>query len=352
MNTNLYLNYSYSDSFVKNLILIESIKTKINCLDLNYDLKTSLGHKNLINTIFYISQLIRSTDTSLKDAEKIVTSQQVLTESSVDLMVLNNVKTVHNFINSESSSNFGEFEHSIYTELNKLLIHPWKERWDAKYRSFNERFDETLDVLAALRDTNISGSDLEFIVGDLVDWYNLNIHNVSVVVRSGIVLFNLINIGPFIAANTLTTFSIVQFVLSRNNMGNKVFQSIPKLLAQNVDDLMQTFYLSKKSQDLNLFLEWYVGLVAADLKSILENIQTELANSEKSSKQPFLDLNNRQLKVLKYLQNVATIKRDEYCNIMEVSSMTAYRDLEDLRRKKLIKVEGQGRGTKYRLANY
>jgi hypothetical protein len=32
--------------------------------------------------------------------------------------------------------------------------------------------------------------------------------------------------------------------------------------------------------------------------------------------------------------------------------MTAFRDLKDLVRKKLIKLDGKGRGTKYKLASY
>ena len=71
---------------------------------------------------------------------------------------------------------------------------------------------------------------------------------------------------------------------------------------------------------------------------------------ERAKKQPFLDLNPRQLKVLRYLQNVPYIKREDYCHMMDVSTMTAFRDVNDLVRKKLLKVEGQGRGTKYRLS--
>jgi len=37
--------------------------------------------------------------------------------------------------------------------------------------------------------------------------------------------------------------------------------------------------------------------------------------------------------------------------MMDVSTMTAYRDLTELMEKKLVKLEGQGRGTKYMLSN-
>ena len=92
--------------------------------------------------------------------------------------------------------------------------------------------------------------------------------------------------------------------------------------------------------------------MAADLQESFDNVTGLLGEEEKrNTSQPFLDLNKRQLKILRYLQNIPTVQRDDYCQMMDVSTMTAYRDLNDLVSKKLIKVEGQGRGTKYKLAS-
>ena len=82
-----------------------------------------------------------------------------------------------------------------------------------------------------------------------------------------------------------------------------------------------------------------------------EEMVKTLNEEDKSSKKPFLDLNKRQLKILRYLQTIPTVKREDYVQMMDVSTMTAYRDLTELMEKKLVKLEGQGRGTKYMLSN-
>ena len=97
-----------------------------------------------------------------------------------------------------------------------------------------------------------------------------------------------------------------------------------------------------------------LGTITAAINTLkdlcAENLKDTIKEGE-SKKQPFLNLNKRQLKILKYLQKISQIKREEYVEIMEVSTMTAYRDLDELVKKGLLKVSGQGRSTRYILAS-
>jgi predicted HTH transcriptional regulator len=110
--------------------------------------------------------------------------------------------------------------------------------------------------------------------------------------------------------------------------------------------------MSKQNFESSLWIERFVKSMARDVEEQKNEIDKQMAEEqEKNAKQPFLDLNKRQLKILKYLQTIPTVKREDYCAMMDVSTMTAYRDLDDLVNKKLIKVEGRGRGTKYMLVS-
>ncbi len=68
----------------------------------------------------------------------------------------------------------------------------------------------------------------------------------------------------------------------------------------------------------------------------------------KSDANPIMNgLNSRQMKLLEYLAEYGSINRREYTIMFEVSPMTAYRDLNLLKEKKLLIEIGNGRGTQY-----
>ena len=60
-----------------------------------------------------------------------------------------------------------------------------------------------------------------------------------------------------------------------------------------------------------------------------------------------LDINERQKKAIKYVNEKLSITRREYVEINNVSSKTAYFELKDLVDKKIFISEGRGSGTRY-----
>ncbi|MFC1780579.1 DeoR family transcriptional regulator, partial [Patescibacteria group bacterium] len=106
-----------------------------------------------------------------------------------------------------------------------------------------------------------------------------------------------------------------------------------------------------ESDDITLWIERFIRNFASEIKDTRESIEKLIQEYQEKNKQPFLNLNRRQLKILRYLQNIPQVKREEYVEMMDVSTMTAYRDLTELVRKGLLRLEGQGRGTRYMLVN-
>ena len=62
-----------------------------------------------------------------------------------------------------------------------------------------------------------------------------------------------------------------------------------------------------------------------------------------------LGLNQRQIKVIKYLKKRGKIDRKTYCNICEVEKTVAHKELSDMVKKKIVKMVGKGRGAHYGL---
>jgi predicted transcriptional regulator len=61
-------------------------------------------------------------------------------------------------------------------------------------------------------------------------------------------------------------------------------------------------------------------------------------------------LNRRQLALIDYLRANGVASNREYVSLVGVSVPTGWRDLKDLLEKGVIRFEGQGRNTVYRLA--
>ncbi|MFW6120000.1 MAG: RNA-binding domain-containing protein [Petrotogales bacterium] len=59
------------------------------------------------------------------------------------------------------------------------------------------------------------------------------------------------------------------------------------------------------------------------------------------------DLNERQIEAVKYLEKNERIERKTYSDIFDVGATTAYKELDEMREKGIIKRKGKGRGTYY-----
>ncbi|MEA1963669.1 MAG: ATP-binding protein [Candidatus Aerophobetes bacterium] len=62
-----------------------------------------------------------------------------------------------------------------------------------------------------------------------------------------------------------------------------------------------------------------------------------------------LGLNQRQIKVIKYIKEYGKIDRKTYCDICKVEKTVAHEELSDMVKKKIIKMVGKGRGAHYGL---
>lgn len=341
--------FTYTDRLVSQLIKLEGNKASIQALDLNYNVKYKLTLNAKATDIFHIARMLEN-EISLKDAEKIATGIKPEGIDENKFIILQNFRNVLEFNRSQMVDSYAEMDFAILLHLNKLVTANWTEAWNSKFRAAGDNLDERNDDWAELRDKKLESPEVTAEMGSLVQWYKDITPTLTPLVRFAILIYGLIEIYPFIAGNQFTLLAVADYLLLKNNLSSRSFLSIVRNFDVNMEKYVEAIQLSRKNYDLAYWLEAFVESVNKDLLEIKEGINDYIMEDERAKKQPFLDLNPRQLKVLRYLQNVPYIKREDYCHMMDVSTMTAFRDVNDLVRKKLLKVEGQGRGTKYRLA--
>ena len=342
--------YQLTNSMMQNLIKLEVEKNNIENQDLNLQTRNQLQLRSKALNMFHMAHII-GVDLTIKDAEKAVEGKKILTEDARGT-ILTNFRNILEFIRSNVIDNYIEIDLNILLHINKIILTDWKELWESKFRSGGEQIDNTLDSWQHLRNNNIESNSLQDELLRIIDWYKSHTGKVHNAIRIGVLLYYLIRTAPFVVANKLTIIALADFLMHKTGLANKTYLPVTRNLDIYEDEYLEAWNRALTSNDdITLWLERFIRNLANDMLDTKEELMKDISSEGKTGKQPFLDLNRRQLKILRYLQTIPTVKREDYVQMMDVSTMTAFRDLNLLVKKKLLRVDGKGRGTKYLLSS-
>ncbi|MFQ5492648.1 MAG: Fic family protein [Candidatus Dojkabacteria bacterium] len=342
--------YTLTNRMVMNLVKLEVEKSQIESQQLTTQATTNLQLRSKAVNMFHLAHII-GVELTLKDAEKAAEGRKVKTDDARGI-ILNNFRNCIEFIRSNVTDTYVDIDINILLHLNKILLSDWKETWESKFRTGGEDIDVILDNWVNLRDNRIEAIAIQDELLQVLDWYKSSIAKVHNVIRVGVLLYRLIRVSPFIVANKLTVISVADYLLQKNGYLDKTFLPSTRNFDIYEDEYLEAWSKAiEHNDDLTLWLERFIRNLANDMVDTKDEVNRNKPSESRSSKQPFLDLNKRQLKILRYLQTIPTVKREDYVQMMDVSTMTAFRDLNALVKKKLLKVEGKGRGTRYMLSN-
>ena len=339
-----------TNKILTNIVNIEKEIVQLSNTDITTQQKTKLKSASKTLNLFHASHMI-AFNMSLKEAEKI-SEGKIFDHDSQNHIILNNIRNLHEFIRSSLQDEYIDIDSSILLHMNKILLSNWKEVWEVKFRNPQLIEDTDWNDWLNLTDRTIEPLTLQDEVRSAFDWYKITTQKSYPLIRIAILIFRLIQVAPFSHLNKFTIIGASDFLLKKNGYLGDDLLSTYRLFDNNntlFKDLITKINI-ESPKDLTLWVEHFTESLARELKSVSLDIQ-EFAKANPVVKKTFLDLNKRQLKILKYLQTIPTVKREDYVQIMEVSTMTAFRDLNDLVTKKLLKVDGRGRATRYHLVN-
>ncbi len=342
--------FNITHTIVNNLVKLERERVLIEKGSFSPRITNSIKGESKSINLFHLAHII-GLNITLKDAEKL-TEGKTLDNNDPRFIILNNFRNALEFTRSSSANTYIDVDLNVLLHLNKIMVTTWKESWEAKFRTSGEELDVNLDNWADLRDKNLEPVRIQESLISLIEWYKTQQGKVDPILRIAVFVYQLIRISPFVAANKLTIIAIADLLLYRNGYIEDTYLPITRNFDVYGDEYIEAWTSALAGdEDLTLWVERFIRNLSNDMFDVKEKLQKLSAEEEKTTKQPFLDLNKRQLKILRYLQNIPAVKREDYVHMMDVSTMTAFRDLDDLVKKKLLKIEGKGRGTKYMLKN-
>ncbi len=341
--------FELTNRLVMNLIKLEVEKNQVENQQLAVAAKSKLQLRAKAVNMFHLAHII-GVELTLKDAEKAAEGRRVKTEDARGI-ILNNFRNSLEFVRSNITDSYVDIDINILLHLNKILLTDWKEQWESKFRTGGEEIDSILDNWISLRDQRIEALRIQDELLDVLDWYKSTVSKVHNLIRIAVLLYRIVRIAPFIVANKLTLIAVADFLLYKNGYLDKTFLPSTRNFDVYEDEYIESWtHAVEHNENITLWIERFIRNLSNDMVDVKDEAQKSLHEETRSIKQPFLDLNKRQLKILRYLQTIPTVKREDYVQMMDVSTMTAFRDMNLLVRKKLLKVEGKGRGTRYMLA--
>lgn len=266
------------------------------------------------------------------------------------IKLLINSRRAEEYISSIIDSRDILMDRNFLIHLNKLVLTGIKETWEIELRTGKEEQDALEDIFnkgSAIPDLNPN-------LDKLFGWYDQNRNQLYSQVVVFTMLFQLLYLRPWKIGNNITSLLIYDYLFKKYKLDGGGLITSLGLIDEYKEDLIRTFqYVALNQDKIDLWIKKLISLNARYIREKRLEIEHKLDEMKKvgSERSNLLDLNKRQLKILRYLQNVPQVKREDYVHMMSVSTMTAYRDLQGLVDKDLLKVYGQGRGTKYSLVN-
>lgn len=343
--------YELTDKLVSNIVKLEVAKATAGMNNLSYNLRNRLTMQTKGANLFHMAHML-GLNLTLKDAEKLAEGRRLELEGD-KIKLVTNFRNVLEFNRSSVAESYTELDFTVLVHLNKIVLTGVKESWEVKVRSAGDNLDSSYDDWTSFADKDLQSDAVETAVVDLLTWYQNTNGRVNNIIRAAVLFYRLVEIMPFLSGNKYTLISLIDLLLYQFGYLANVHMPIMRNFDQTAVEYWKIWdYISQNDHDLTMWLERFTDSLVRDVgeaKAEVDKMVSEEA--EKNTAQPFLDLNKRQLKILRYLQTIPTVRREDYCQMMEVSTMTAFRDMNDLVRKKLLRVDGQGRGTRYTLVS-
>ena len=219
--------------------------------------------------------------------------------------------------------------------------------WDvAKIRGFSDKPNEIYDTWYKNRDfyPNLDASKY---FQDIFNWIEDPKVKINKLVQLAILLYEYIDKAPFSSGNQMS--AILTITATSKAYGYNPHNLIPfaKSIQFIDDDLVAAIKIVKAKRDLTVFIEAFLYTLSLTCVNILNQYKEIYDNKVKMNTKLQEQFNSRQMKMLEYLEVERKVTRAQYSKIMGISFMTAFRDLQELLDKDIIKQKGNGRGTYY-----
>lgn len=183
-------------------------------------------------------------------------------------------------------------------------------------------------------------------------WLNDD-HSLDLVLKSIIAHFWFVTIHPFDDGNGRIARAILDMFLAKSDHSKIRFYSLSNQIFKEHKKYNEIIEKTQKgSPDITPYLEWFLGCFERALLASEQNLEIILDKAHFWDIHKLVKINDRQRIVLNYYydnyeKQVGFLRTSTYAKLVNCSTDTALRDLQDLVAKGMLKTEETGKKTNY-----
>ena len=320
----------------KALVEIERVRGFLDAIKLKDDWVADMQQKALILESHH-STHIEGTALSLDQARDILDGKKVPGVDRDDEKELLNYKKAMDFL-SKYLGKDDPVSEGIVRELHKITVKGVRgENADpGNYRKIQNYVvnSRTREVIY----TPPAPLEVPHLMREFTEWIN-KAEDLSPILMAGIVQFQFVHIHPFIDGNGRTARLLSTLILYKTGYDFKRLFTISEYYDKDRSAYYQAIQtVRKNNMNMTPWLEYFVDGLRSQMKEIQGKGQRLIKQDSQLQKIKKMGLNLRQEKAVKRLMIQGALSTNEYQSVASCIRRTAQRDLEDLVKKKVIKI--------------
>lgn len=294
----------------------------------------------------HFSTAIEGNKLTLEEVESILEGKDVEYVRPRDRQEVLNYKKIIEFISTNP-----EVTVQTINRINKISLEKIDEKNGGELRKIqNYVVKQNEDGTKQIIYTPPKPDEVPGLMKELVEWVHEEIgKKTSPVLVAGVAHHQLVTIHPYVDGNGRTARALATLILYSNGYDIKKLFSLEEYYDEDLARYYDSIQKARDMKNLTGWLEYFTEGIAIELSRIEKEI-LELTKKLKVAVEPDklrIELNRRQLKALDRIQKEGKITNREYRKKFGVSNYTAYKDLKELLKKRLVKKVGKGRTTYY-----
>lgn len=341
--------FSLTNTIVSHLIRLELAIHDIRSTPLSAKVQKSLLHQQSSSNISALATLLKI-PLSQPDASNLASGRDIPLPGSKSV-ILANYRSTSDFMYASSNDPYLSLSASLLLHLNKLLLNTIVESWESgRFRSIMDTVSDPADPLLKDRELPRLSIDPQRYFTDVLHWFGEKRHQVHPAIKCACVISELYRWYPFMSGNFITMLASTELLMERSRLSLKgLFPVAGSFLNHKEQFIDALSSIDWTTADVTGWIETYLNGISSDMISLKNDVVRAAEKKVHLQREQLLVLNPRQQRLVRHLQYHPRISRREYVGMTGVSTMTAYRDLNELVRKKLVSVHHGGRSTYYRL---
>lgn len=347
--------FTITNDILANIGLIEAAREVVKNAPLIPVYEARFVKDALLRTVHHGTHL-EGNDLSLAETKRIIEGENLIAGKR-DVQEVINYRNVLKYIDGLEKDLKDSFYYSqkVLRKINDIVcerIIP--EDQVGKYRQGQVVLrDERTGEVVFRPPTSV---EVPYLIEDFFDWLNSPAgKKIHPILRAGISHYYLVAIHPFVEGNGRTTRAFATLILFAEGYDIKKFFSLEEYFDKDAERYYKALTASDQAaqllerRDLTPWLEYFTQAMAVELTRIKEQIKRLSLDVKIKSRVGYqIPLNERQIKLVEYLEENGSITTGEARNIVsEYSDDTIVRDLNYFLKQGIVKKEGKTKAARY-----